>query len=308
MKRLVLILLAAMLSAGIVYHSYRTAQQEAYLQEYQEAVQELEYQRRRVEEQLVKLERKHTDKRDCGMGIVLFENPSERIYTEVLPVMQEYELTGAVVLTPQSYPGQTGCITVEQMKELAEAGWIFCAGWDGEAELQTLAEPFQKLKLSKTKTVWMQPETVHFDETALKNAGYLTVFHHGESGNLLTNQDENGLRLIGTILWNDPAILAWLDAAVEQCGLLAIGVDFETDYGDFNEELFRNMCRILKEHSEQFLLANLTDPTEVEQRAEAYRQARMAYLRTEMERYEQQIQQIYALYAQYGAQMETPQE
>lgn len=311
MKRILLILLAALLSAGILYNSYQAAQREAYLKEYQDAVQELETKRQRLEEQLVVLQRNQNTARDCGMGILLFEKPSERLYTEVLPIMQEYELTGVVVLRAQEYPGQPGCITVEQMQEMAEAGWIFCAGWDGKEELEGLREPFKTLKLPKSKAAWMQPDTFQPEqtETMLKGAGYATVFNHGEAGSLLPEREiSHGVRQIGICLWNDPAILLWLDKAVEDCGLLAIGVDFETEYGDFNGELFHNMCQILREHSDRFLLANLTDPTEVEQRAAAYNLARQEYLAAEIERYDQQIEQIYTLYAQYGENMEKPSE
>lgn len=311
MKRILLILLAALLSAGILYNSYQAARREAYLREFQSAVQELETERLRLEEQLVELRRNQNSRRDCGMGILVFEHPSERLYTEVLPVMREYELTGVVVLSTVEYPGQPGCITVEQMRELADEGWIFCPGWDGKEELEALKEPFKVLKLPKSKAVWMQPGTFQPEqtETVLKNAGYATVFNHGEAGSLLPEQEIfQGVRHIGVALWNDPTILIWLDETVEKRGLLAIGVDFETEYGDFDGELFHNMCQILQEHSDRFLLANLTDPTEVEQRAAAYNQARQEYLIAEIERYEQQIEQIYALYSQYGAKMEEPTE
>lgn len=311
MKRGILILLAALLSAGILYNSYQAAQREAYLKEYQDAVQELETKRQRLEEQLVALQRNRNTTRDCGMGILLFEKPSERLYTEVLPIMQEYELTGVVVLRTQEYPGQPGCITVEQMQELADAGWIFCAGWDGEEKLEALKEPFKALKLPKSKTIWMQPDSFQPEqtETVLNGAGYATVFNHGEAGSLLPEREiSQGVRQIGICLWNDPAILLWLDKTVEDCGLLAIGVDFETEYGEFHGELFRNMCQTLQEHSESFLLANLTDPTEVEQRAAAYNLARQEYLTAEIKRYEQQIEQIYTLYSQYGENMEKPSE
>lgn len=311
MKRIWLILLAALLSAGILYNSYQSARREAYLKEYQDAAQELETKRQRLEEQLALLERHHNTVRDCGMGILLFEKPSQRLYTDVLPIMQEYELTGVVVLHSQEYPGQPGCITVEQMQELAEAGWIFCAGWDGKEPLEDLAEPFKALKLPKSKAVCMQFGTFQPEhtETVVKEAGFSTVFYHGETGGLLPEREiSKGVRQIGVCLWNDPSILMWLDKTVEDCALLAIGVDFETEYGDFDGELFRNMCRILQEHSDSFLLANLTDPTEVEQRAAAYNQARQEYLIAEMARYEQQIEQIYALYSKYGANMERPTE
>lgn len=306
MKRLILILLAAILSAGIVYYNYRTARQEAYLREYQEAVQELVYQRGQLEEQIALLERKQNAAADCAMGILLFEQPNARLMTEVLPVMTEFGLTGAVVFTPETHPGAPDCITSEQMRQLQEAGWGSCAGWDGEGELSDVKAVFAKEKLPVPRSVCVPMGRYRAEqEEALKAAGFHTLFHHGETGSLLSESD-GGLRRVGTILWNDPGILTWLDEAVAQKKMLAISVDFSTEYGDFQEDLFRNMCRILQEHTDRFQLANLTDPTEVQERAAAFNQAQRAYLAAEMERIDRQIQRIYALYAQYGAERIVP--
>lgn len=304
MKRIGLLLLAAVLAVGIVHYNRRAAREEAYLLEFHSAVQELEYHRSALEQELYTLERRQND-RSCGMGILLFERPEERLYTQVLPVMEEFGLTGAVVLTPEEYPGAPGCITVEQMTQLQEAGWVFCAGWDGSRTLSELQKPFTALKLSKTKTVCVRSGAFREDTASrLNSAGYTVVFHHGETESLLSRQSKGSKhRRIGAVLWNDPEILTWLDAAMTQYGLLAISVDFSTQYGDFEEVLFRNMCRILQDNSNHFLLVDLTEPTEAERQAEAYSRARRIFLRAEIKRYEQEIEKVYELYRQYGAEL-----
>ncbi len=54
--------------------------------------------------------------------IITFDDGDESIYTQAFPIMQEFGYTGVVYLV-YNYIGTPGYMTVDQIKELAAAGW-----------------------------------------------------------------------------------------------------------------------------------------------------------------------------------------
>ena len=53
---------------------------------------------------------------------VIFTDLSEKVYSECYPIMKEYEYTGTLTLSAKQLPGEEGCMTVDQFKELIDAG------------------------------------------------------------------------------------------------------------------------------------------------------------------------------------------
>lgn len=300
-KRLILILTALAVGAVILYRGYRQSLVQAYAREYQQAYHQLDTERTEIEDQLDALEERKRSNRVCGMGMFLAERPEARLYSQMAPLLEEYGYTGAMAFSVDNYPGQPGCITEEQFRELKEKGWSVCAAWDGEAPLEELQAVFAKMKLKKPDVIVVESlkYSMEMDE-ALKNAGYSVVIHHGEDLPLFQEVSDPKLRHLSCAFWNHPNIASFLETAVQDQQILILSVDFSSVFADLDETLFRNMCRFMTEHEDVFPMEDLSKATVIDEREEAYYQARKTFLQEELLRCDQQIQKLYEAYEQYN--------
>lgn len=313
-KRLILILAAAVLAVLIALGNYRQARREAYIREFREATQELDLEHKQIEQALYELEERKKARQLCGQGVLVFEEPSQLLVTQVLPLLQNYSYVGMVAIPPDFAPGLGSNLTAEQLEQLTEAGWQFCGRWDGtgspDAAIASIRRCFREHQLGKLQVLSIAEGGYlpRLDET-ITATGITTVLHYGESSPLFSQEDVPGtLRHVGCMYWNHPLVLDVLDEAANQRRLLALTVDFSTVFGCYEPELFANMCRILQSHQEIFMVAPLNTPTAEDEQMDAFFRARKEYYESEMARIDEQVRKIYALYDQYGSNMELPGE
>lgn len=127
--------------------------------------------------------------RELGKGtiVILFPNISEKIYTEFYPVFEKYGYKGALTVSLEQYPGKEGCLTVEQFRELLNAGWSYCIQWREDIPLEkwvfNLKKSLYSLQVSASNVVHF-PNGMYqrkYDR-ALAAFGFKAAAHHGEEG------------------------------------------------------------------------------------------------------------------------------
>lgn len=311
-KRLILILAAAVLSVLIVLGNYRQARRDAFIKEFHEAVLELDGQRKQVEQELYDLEERKKARQLCGRGILVFTDPYQPVADQIYSTMQDYEYVGMVAIPPDFKAGEGSFLTAEQLKTLQDADWRFCGYWDGTGEpdkaISHIRELFREYQLGRLRVMCVAEGA---DRTRLDSVftdeKITTVIHYGESRPLFA-QEETGLRQVGAVCWNHPLVLEVLDEAVNQREEIAMTVDFSTAFGLYDQELFHNMCTILQKHREEFLVTTLDEPTLEQEYLDAFYQARKAYLQEEIARIDGQVKDVYALYDKYGDDMVIPEK
>lgn len=215
----------------------------------------LRVEKRDLEQKLDALERKYENQvHSSGTASILFTDLDQRIYTEIYPVMEKYELTGTVVISKTSLPDQYGRMTTAQIRELLSAGWKCCPGWQTGNRMTDMAE-LEKVIAGfgdgTSDAIYFEKGTYTqaYDAELIK-AGYKTVIHHGEEGLALVGAgSEKPLWHTGAIgfLGNEPA--AKLLDAMDKKEHINYTVGYTLEEEKYNVSQFSTMLRKLSSYS-----------------------------------------------------------
>lgn len=66
------------------------------------------------------------DGKQAGEVMILYRSPSQRIPKDIFKDMQSYGAKGTILITPQAFPGQNGCMSIAELQALLNAGWDIC--------------------------------------------------------------------------------------------------------------------------------------------------------------------------------------
>lgn len=303
MKRIVILLSAFFLCAGMVYVTLSQSLQAAWQEEREAAARNLRVERSLVEQELNQvLEKQRHVVLGKGCWALIIEELRPELTEYVVPILAEYGYTGVLALSETQLPDNERCISREEFDLLTAHQWSTCLYWDGEGTLTGYARRMKarlrELGLTMPKTLYMAygKYTPELDED-IREAGFTTVIHHAESMEVITREDEEELFHLGCVAWNVPGIRATLDKAGQFGGSVALYLDFSTTYGGFTEERFGNMCGHLNDMKETMYQGDIAALREnlAMVSNEDYYSARRAYLEEELERYDREIAAVYKL-------------
>ena len=163
---------------------------------------------------------------------------------------EESQGAGSLVLSEDSFPGQEGCLTGDQFKELTEAGWKCAVRWNENVEPEEWLIQCRELA---EKAEIVLPQTVYFPDGAydegrdefLTRSGFTVAVHHGEKNlPIILSEAGEGLWHPGAMGWVQSGANARLSEATTQGGNLVftIGSDFEAE--QYEEGQFINMLSL----------------------------------------------------------------
>lgn len=280
--KIALIAAAVVLAGGLVFFFWM---EERKNQERQAAYVEMERELRPFEQDVYQLKREldelkaeHKDEAQ-GMGsvVILFSNLDERIYKEIYPQMKNYGLTGVLTLSEKNFPGQKGCLSMEEFQELLSAGWECSLRWEDssgnpEEWLETMGELAESAGIALPKTVYFPAET--YDDKAdsfLSEQGFLAAVHHGERGGaLITTDAADGLWYTGAVMWNQSSGRIILGEVISEKGNLVFTVGSDGQEEEYEKTAFQNMLSLIRQYGEADSLkaAGLLEAREYRQQLE----------------------------------------
>lgn len=289
-KRLILIIAALAVSAAVMYGSYQESLRTAAMEEYQAAITHLEQQTESLLLQLEQLEQQNLESRS-GQAIVLFQQPEEAVYEQAYPILRRNGFVGVIACKSAQPEGITG----DQLAELQAVGWRVILCWDGAEALDTALARFETPpQLVSIPAGCYTPEL----EDAMEQAGIGWMVRNMEDGDLFS--DGTRIQNLGGVFWNSPNILHILNETASRRAHIAICVDSGNAEGEFDPLRFEKMCTYLRQNGKKFGITDLDTILFVDEEAAAYYEQRKAYLESEIERCNQEIQSVYDLYARYG--------
>lgn len=289
-KRLILIFAALAVSAAVMYGSYQESLRTAAMEEYQAAITHLEQQTESLLLQLEQLEQQNLESRS-GQAIVLFQQPEEAVYEQAYPILRRNGFVGVIACKSAQPEGITG----DQLAELQAAGWRVILCWDGTEALDTALARFETPpQLVSIPAGCYTPEL----EDAMEQAGIGWMVRNMEDGDLFS--DGTRIQNLGGVFWNSPNILHILNETASRRAHIAICVDSGNAEGEFDPLRFEKMCTYLRQNGKKLGITDLDTILFVDEEAAAYYEQRKAYLESEIERCNQEIQSVYDLYARYG--------
>lgn len=191
-------------------------------------------------------------KRIRGMGTVtiLFTQPDAVFMELVVPMMEQNEIVGVVAFGPDRYPGQEGCISIEEWRSLEEGGWETCLMWDGSARISEWVPEMNKrlveVGMEPSFSVYV-PENL-FEEELLVEARRMNLKALVHQSKEL--EEHNDIRINDVWL---PKGLAWhldntseqVDKVVSEGGSIVLEVQNEIIWDGGYRRLFQSMLEKL---------------------------------------------------------------
>lgn len=243
---------------------------------------------------------------------VLFTELDEQVYTLCYPIMQEYEYTGTLALSPEQFPGEEGCMTVEQFRELIDAGWEICITWQTGADVNqwwpNLQNKLTVLGVESGQVLYFPKGTYSADlDASIQELGFsVAVISKAEEETPLQLQYEEGVWHVGAVGLMSSKPRLWLREAVAQDANLAYLIGFEVEEELYNEKSFRSMLTCFDEYeaTEELIVTNIDDAREhyhsrsvgVNPELESQYQEKKAALEAELSEVKKQLEEIDAMY------------
>lgn len=251
MKKIVLMITAVLaigLSVALMFVSKQDEQEMNKYTEWNEERRPLKVRQAELRRELEELEKNfELSRKHKGTTQVLFTDLNEQIYTECYPMMKEFKFTGVLALSPTKLPGASGCLTVEQFKELIDEGWTACITWDKDTSMKIWSEQLGE-RLGQMGVVLSQ--TVYFPKGSyqssvdeqMKELGYsIAVYNEGEGNPLIQLQEEEGIWHLGAVGFMSQIPKMRLTECVAQKGNVVYLVGFELEHEKYVETSFRSM-------------------------------------------------------------------
>lgn len=179
----------------------------------------------------------------------LFTDLSAKIYTECYPDMQKMNFTGVLAVAENQLPGDEGCLTKDQFKELVENGWTVCVLWEEETNSSSwftnLKKDLEKVDVEKVTSIYFPQGTYETEYDAkLKELGFgVIICGKGDNESPLQLQHEEGIWHAGAIGFMSLQPKIWLNEAIAQDANITFTVGFENEKEAYNEESFDAMLK-----------------------------------------------------------------
>lgn len=303
-KRIIILLLSMILCVGMIIYTRQNAYQKFYYEQYEKAARTLRSEQDKLKQELQEVEQ-NLKEVDIGQGcyLLLFEDLDQRLYTDAMPILRKHDYVGVLALSPQSYPGKEGCITLDEFNELISMGWETCFYWQDYFKFDYFLEKMdpilKNLKLEYPTVIDVEAGNFQpYKDEMLSDAGFATVIHHGETGDIITREDSEELLHVGAVGWNSSYAVKNLKNAIQYGGALVLSIDFSDNSSvGFQKKAFAAMCDNLQEQHTQIYSTNIQGLRDNLAAAPTnnYYSARKSYLETEIERYDHEIEAIYQL-------------
>ena len=209
-KRVIaLILVFALLAAGLWYMRKVDAEDKARMRELYSQVEPLQRQRDNLAAELDSLETEYALRmRDAGTVQVLFRELDDILFTEVYPLMRERGLTGVLGLSLAEYIGYARRIDLNQFNRLMMDGWgcclVFDKGYGFDLWYNSMLRLLQRDGIEMPKAIFFPDDTYNssLDEKLIA-CGFDTVIVSAPDGRTNTVTPVDGdLWFTGAMPWN----------------------------------------------------------------------------------------------------------
>lgn len=181
-----------------------------------------------------------------GTLVFLCTEPDVRVYTDVRPILEEAGFTGVIALSYDSFPGEAGCLSEQQLKELMADGWDTVVTVQKNTDAKAL---FQKAKASGFAPKGIYYPTPQVDETAdslAKDLGVRAVFTYSSD----EISAEPSVYRILTLGCNENGIKNVTEESIASSRTMALSIGFRNSRELFDETSVTNMVAFVKKKTD----------------------------------------------------------
>lgn len=300
--------------AVVIGKDYKENQElEEVLRECEEEAAPLEKELRGIEVEMDKLTMQLADaSMEHGTFTLVFTDLDALVAEEIWPDVQNYQMTGMLMLSEEQLPGLDGMITMPMFQEIIESGWEYCLEWNGEEELENWLED-RKEQLEEQNIAF--PQTLSFREGTyreeydeiLKEYGITCAIYHGEgvTHSAVIDMNEQSLWRLQTYPFHieDGKLIA--ENAVSSGKSISFTIGNRTKAEQYQRESMNTLLEYLKKWEEKDGLKIITAKEARKYQQEQYQQRKEQNLGLEeqynqLEDQRQKLQKtIDAIYEKY---------
>lgn len=244
------------------------------LEELNVKLESLRVEKNRIEDEISKKQGAY-DTLVNGKGnlVLMFKDVDNRLYTEIKNGLSKHGMVGTILLSKKEFPGQSGCMTMNQFKEMIQMGWKYCINWEaGESKDTWLAYWSQKLGDNGLE----MPKVVHFEKNAynegldaflLQNGFEVCIQQDIDGSVLIVNKCENAPWEICTAPWNASGAKTLMQQAASTGGTIVFAVGSQKDTEEYKESTFSSMISTLRDYvkNDKILITDVMSAKENEE-------------------------------------------
>lgn len=252
---IVTIVLAIGLFAFVMMAQKQENKTVARQEEWEEERRPLAVQLEQLEQDLKDLEKMYEkSKSPSAVTQILFTELNEQVYTQCYPILKEFEYKGILALSDTQFPGENGCMSIEQFQELTSEGWEICIAWQTGESAKIWWSKFQSklatLGVKAGNTAYFPKGTYSAElDGMLQEFGFtIAVIGRTEEETPLQLQTEEGIWHVGAIGMMTSKPRLWLREAVAQDANLTYLIGFQQEEELYNEKSFRSMLKCFDEY------------------------------------------------------------
>lgn len=231
-KRIGIIFLICVLIGAMLWQEHQREQEKgAFIAELNCEVRDYKMRKSDLENQKQALEEEYEEKLN-GIGAVtlIFSVLDETFYTKNWPAVKEHGISGVLALSETQFPGEKGCITAEQLREIIDSGFGYCLSWDGVTELPEwfckMKKKLDAIKLDMPTALLISKRS-YSDQVAedAKKQGIKILVRCEEAGfPLITEEDPQSDEIweVGVFNWAGNGATSLLQSVSEKSGCVVL--------------------------------------------------------------------------------------
>lgn len=317
MNKKIIPIVTVVLAIGLFVFVWGVQKQEnntaAQQEELYEQRRPLAVKQEQLKQELESLEKEYErSKSPNAVAQVLFTELNEQVYTQCYPIMKEYEYTGTLAVSETQLPGEEGCMTIEQFRELMDAGWDVCITWQTEKNVKrwwsNLQNKLTVLGIEAGTVVYFPQGTYRTEMDAImQELGFsIAVINKAEEETPLQLQYEEDVWHVGAVGLMSSKPRTWLREAVAQDANIAYLVGFQLEEELYNGDSFRSMLSCFEEYktTDELIITTFGEAREHYQgritggapEMESQYQEKKAILEKELSEVNEQLKEIDAKY------------
>ena len=226
--------------------------------EYNEKLLPLYKERADIEQRLRELEKSELKAgENLGSVVFLCTEPGQWILSEIKPYFDEYGCVGTIAVSTDAFPGDDGCLSADELKDLIAHGWSVCLSVMSVDEVDSLNSRLSEIGIE-------HPSTVYIPDPAVTD---IEQYASRRIGNVITHsQCENG------VVWNifakgscESGTITLLENAVNHSEGIAFTMGKEQPRETYTDETIISMCQTVGKYVDAGSI-KITDPSDARKR------------------------------------------
>ncbi len=237
----------------LLVNRYRTNKDTATKQVYNEESSALQAQKHEIESEIAQLENEISDAfSNHGSAVLLYTEPNARILDNIVPMMKDYGYHGSIAISDRYFPGDEGCLSVNEVMDLTNDGWDLCLSVSADTDVSALYNRITATGLPAPVALYCPDDACSQAQAkAAQKLGITSVFeHHKKTENQIADMEyfaANGS--------NESTSSSALSSAVKKSNCIAMTVGWRRDREMYEINNYSAMLSVTSQYAASGRLA-----------------------------------------------------